>query len=142
MKEKEAAMEEKDYQEQLRQVNGGNPFMLHNGIRATFLDEKTAQVRAEVGPGSLNGMGGVHGGLMMAAAEIAAGLAARNDGRKYVTLDASFRFISGTRTAKAIKAEASITKRGGTICFTRAAVREEGTEKLLAEGEFTFYCLG
>ena len=134
-------MEKLSFEEQLQRANQNNPYMLHNGIRATALEEDTAQVTAHIGPASLNAMQSVHGGLMMAAAEIAAGLVTRNDGRRYVTLDSSFRFISGSRTQDAIVAEARITKRGRTVCFARSQVKEKGTGKLLAEGEFTFYCL-
>ena len=84
------------FEEQLKKANESNPFMIHNHIRATVLSEKTSQVRAEIGADALNAMGGVHGGLMFVMAEIAAGLVTRNDGRRYVTLDSSFRFIRGT----------------------------------------------
>lgn len=33
---------------------------------------------------------------MFVMAEVAAGLVTRNDGRKYVTLDSSFRFLRGS----------------------------------------------
>ena len=115
--------------------------MLHNHIRAVSLTETQAAVEAEVEPDSLNAMGSVHGGLMFVMAEVAAGLVTRNDGRRYVTLDSSFRFIKGSNSAKILLAEAVITKRGRTVCFARASVREPGSGILLAEGDFTFYCL-
>ena len=104
------------YVEQMERVNQTNPFMLHNRIRAVALSEDRAEVRA-------------------------AGLVTRNDGRKYVTLDSSFRFLRGS-SAKNIQGLAKITKRGKTVCFTKAEVVETDTGKLLAEGEFTFYCMG
>ena len=113
------------YVEQMERVNQTNPFMLHNRIRAVALSEDRAEVRAEITEDSLNAMQTVHGGLMFVMAEVAAGLVTRNDGRKYVTLDSSFRFL-----------------RGKTVCFTKAEVVETDTGKLLAEGEFTFYCMG
>ena len=45
-------------------------------------------------------------------------------------------------SAKNIQGLAKITKRGKTVCFTKAEVVETDTGKLLAEGEFTFYCMG
>lgn len=63
----------------------------------------------------------VHGGLMFVMAEIAAGLVTRNDGRKYVTLDSSFRFLRGS-SAKKLRGVAKITKRGKTVCFTKSQV--------------------
>ena len=73
--------------------------------------------------------------------EIAAGLVTRNDGRRYVTLDSSFRFIRGTDSSQDLAAEGTIVKRGRTVCFTKASVKEAESGKLLAEGDFTFYCL-
>jgi len=84
------------YVEQMERVNQTNPFMLHNRIRAVALSEDRAEVRAEITEDSLNAMQTVHGGLMFVMAEVAAGLVTRNDGRKYVTLDSSFRFLRGS----------------------------------------------
>ena len=130
------------YVEQMERVNKTNPFMLHNRIRAVALSEDRAEVRAEITEDSLNAMQTVHGGLMFVMAEIAAGLVTRNDGRKYVTLDSSFRFLRGSSAKKQFRVLAQITKRGKTVCFTKAEVVETDTGKLLAEGEFTFYCMG
>ena len=133
-------MENSVYAAQIEKANEQNPFMKHNGIRATWLDERQARVEAQIGPSSLNAMGSVHGGLMMAAAEIACGLLVRSDGRKYVTLDSSFRFLR-PGTAERIEARAEQIKSGRTVSFARAQVIEPDTGRLLAEGEFTFYCL-
>ena len=133
-------MEEERFRAQVEKANAQNPFMKHNGIRAIWLDERQARVEAQVGPGSLNAMGSVHGGLMMAAAEIACGLLVRSDGRKYVTLDSSFRFLRSS-TAERIEARAERVKGGRTVSFARAQVIEPDTGRLLAEGDFTFYCL-
>ena len=130
-----------DYQEQIQKVNDTNPFMRHNGIRAVALTDTESRVEAEITADSLKSMAGVHGGLLFLMAEVAAGLVTRNDGRRYVTLDSSFRFLSGTNRAKTLLGEARLIKRGKTICFTHAAVKEPDTGKLLAEGDFTFYCL-
>jgi len=133
-------MEEERFRAQMEKANEQNPFMKHNGIRAIWLDERQARVEAQIGPGSLNAMGTVHGGLMMAAAEIACGLLVRSDGRKYVTLDSSFRFLRSS-TAERIEARAERVKGGRTVSFARAQVIEPDTGRLLAEGDFTFYCL-
>ena len=122
--------------EQMERVNRTNPFMIHNNIRAVALSEDAAEVCAEVTEDSLNAMQTVHGGLMFVMAEIAAGLVTRNDGRKYVTLDSSFRFLRGS-SAKKLRGVAKITKRGKTVCFTKSQVMESETGKVLAEGEFT-----
>ena len=77
------------WQTQIKTVNETNPFMRHNGIYATYLDADRAEVRAQAGDTGRNAMGSVHGGLMFIMGEMAAGLLARGDGRKYVTLDTS-----------------------------------------------------
>lgn len=133
-------MENSVYTAKVEKANAQNPFMKHNGIRAIWLDERQARVEAQIGPGSLNAMGTVHGGLMMAAAEIACGLLVRSDGRKYVTLDSSFRFLRSS-TAERIEARAERVKGGRAVSFARAQVIEPDTGRLLAEGDFTFYCL-
>ena len=133
-------MEEERFRAQVEKANAQNSFMKHNGIRAIWLDERQARVEAQIGPGSLNAMGSVHGGLMMAAAEIACGLLVRSDGRKYVTLDSSFRFLRSS-TAERIEARAERVKGGRTVSFARAQVIEPDTGRLLAEGDCTFYCL-
>lgn len=130
-----------DYEAQVRRVNESNHFVIHNGIRAVKLTDTSALVEAKITEESLNAMGGVHGGLMFAMAEAAAGLLVRNDGRRYVTLDSSFKFISGASGVDMLTAEAAITKRGRTVAFLSARILEPGTGKLLAQGEFTFYCL-
>ena len=112
--------------EQMERVNRTNPFMIHNNIRAVALSEDAAEVCAEVTEDSLNAMQTVHGGLMFVMAEIAAGLVTRNDGRKYVTLDSSFRFLRGS-SAKELRGVAKITKRGKTVCFTKSQVMESET---------------
>lgn len=130
-----------DYEAQIKRVNESSHFVIHNGIRAVELTDSSAAVEARITEASLNTMGGVHGGLMFLMAEAAAGLAVRNDGRRYVTLDSSFRFISGASGVDLLRAESTITKRGRSVAFLNARVLLPKTGKLLAEGEFTFYCL-
>ncbi|MBQ7795669.1 MAG: PaaI family thioesterase [Lachnospiraceae bacterium] len=131
-----------NFDEQVKRVNETNKFMLHNGIRAVELAEDHARIEAVITEDSENAMGGVHGGLMFVMAEVAAGLVTRNDGRKYVTLDSSFRFLNGASQVERVEAEASIVKRGRTVSFSRARVYLPENGKTLAEGDFTFYCLG
>lgn len=128
-----------DYQEQIARVNETNPFMRHNNITAVALDGETARVAAPVTPASLNAMQGVHGGLMFIMAEMAAGLLARSDGRRCVTVNSSFQFLRGASQAKELYADAVALKRGRKLCICRASVRQDDRDDVLAEGEFTFY---
>lgn len=135
-------MEQKlSFEEQLARANETNPYMRHNRIRAVELTAEYSRVTAEMAPELKNAMGGVHGGLMFVMAEIAAGFLVRSDGRRYVTLDSSFRFLSGGSGEASLCGEARLTKRGRTVCFAKASVKEPGSGRVLAEGDFTFYCL-
>lgn len=129
------------WQTQIKTVNETNPFMRHNNIYATYLDADRTEVRAQAGTTGRNAMGSVHGGLMFIMGEMAAGLLARGDGRKYVTLDTSFRYLRSSMGEKELVAEASYIKKGKSIVNCRSIIHEDGSEKTLAEGEFSFYCL-
>ncbi len=47
-------------------------------------------------------------------------------------------FLDGER---ALQAEAVWIRRGRSVAVCRALIREKGSEKALAEGEFSFFCL-
>ena len=51
-----------NYEEQLKQTNETNHFMIHNNIKAAMLTKDQARVTAAVTPVSLNAMESVHGG--------------------------------------------------------------------------------
>ena len=128
-----------DYTTYLEEVNKTNPFLRHNNMQAVYVSEERAVVQAQMFPELRNSMGGVHAGLMFSMAEIAAGLLARSDGSKQVTLDTTFRYLRNSATDGIVEAEAVYIKRGRTITMIRAFVREQGSNKNLAEGEFSFY---
>ena len=130
-----------DYEAYITRVNETNPFMRHNQMQAVSVSPEKAVVQAHITPELKNAMGGVHAGLMFAMGEIAAGLLVRGDGSKQVTLDTSFRFLRNSMNAEILEAEAVFIKRGKTITMCRSVIREQGREKALAEGEFSFYCL-
>ena len=130
-----------DYKAYVDHVNETNPFLRHNHMRAVSVSEERAIVQVQMAPELRNAMGGVHAGLIFSMAEIAAGLLARSDGSKQTTLDTSFRFLRGSMTDGVVEAEAVYIKRGKTITMCRAFVREPGSDKNLAEGEFSFYRL-
>ncbi len=130
-----------DYAAYLAEVNETNPFLRHNHMQAVHVSEERAVVQAQMSPELRNSMGGVHAGLMFSMAEIAAGLLARSNGSKQVTLDTTFRYLRSSSTDGILEAEAVYIKRGRTITMCRAYVREQGNNKNLAEGEFSFYCV-
>lgn len=128
----------KDFTQYIANVNETNPFLRHNHMQAVHVSEINAIVQVQMTPELRNSMGGVHAGLMFSMAEIAAGLLVRSDGSKQVTLDTSFRYLRNSNTDGIIEAEAVFIKRGRTITMCRVYVREQGSDKNLAEGEFNF----
>ncbi len=74
--------------------------------------------------------------------ETAAGLLVRSDGRRYVTLDVSFRYLRASVGERELQAEAVWIRRGRSVAVCRALIREKGSEKALAEGEFSFFLPG
>lgn len=128
------------FEEQLAQVNENNAYMRHNHIRGELLTETLARVEAQLSPESLNTMGTAHAGLIMSMAEVCCGMLMRNDGRRYVTLNASFCFLQSNQE-QTLVAEATLIRRGRTVGFARACVKDKESGRLLAEGEFTFSCL-
>lgn len=116
-----------------------NAFAQHNGIRFRLIDQDEAEAVLEVGPNSLNPYGRLHGGAYYAMADCAGGCACRSDGRHYVTLHGGMDFIRSADSGTVI-ARAKVRHRGNSTCQTAVDIRDEAG-KLLATGDFTFFCL-
>lgn len=133
-------MEKEQLMEKERDFTARNHFAAHNGMRMTALEPDQAEFRMEVRPESCNPMGIIHGGALFAMADCAGGMAARTDGRAYVTQNASFNFLRGQSQGE-VRAEARVRRRGRTTCLVNVdLLDEEG--RLTATGTFTFYCVG
>lgn len=125
--------------ELLERISQGNYFMHHNGIKAVFADLERGVTEAEVLPHLLNPNGQAHGGLYFAMMDTAAGLAARADGRRYVTLNCSTSFHKSALSGL-LRATGRVTQRTRSICVVQTETRDDaGT--LYASGTFTMYCL-
>ena len=130
-----------NYQEQLAFANKNNMFMVHSNVKGIALNDEHAIVRGEIDADSMNAMGGINGGYLFLMGDCAAGLLARSTGHIFVTLNSNFRYLRDGREAKTLLAESSLVKRGKTVTVVRTVVSVEGTQKVLAEGEFTFFCV-
>jgi len=130
-----------NHEEQMAFANEKNLFMIHNNIKGIFLSDERAKVRGEINSASLNAMGGIHGGFLYLMGDCAAGLLARSTGHTFVTLNSTFRYLRDGRDAKVLIAESSLVKRGKTVTVIRTVVKTETSDKPLAEGEFTFFCV-
>lgn len=60
--------------------------------------------------------------------------------RRYVTLEGSIHFIRAANEGT-VTAQARVRYRGGTTCLVEIDIKDE-TERLLATGNFTFFCVG
>ena len=87
----------------------------------------------------MNPFGSVHGGAFFTLADVAAGMAARTDGRGYVTQQASVQFLRAARAGR-ITARANVLHRGGTVCLIEVRITDEA-DKLLFLSTFNFYCV-
>lgn len=127
------------YQKYLEYINKFNHFMIYNGITITKVEKDLSEAELVVGPNSLNPLGTIHGGLYFTMADCAASAAARSDGLNYVTLGSSFDYIrsAGSGTVRAV---AEVRHRGKTVCRVAARVVDD-SGRVLAEGNFTMYCL-
>lgn len=119
--------------------NQSDGFIQHNHIRVTAIEEDYTAVELEIVPESCNPYGIPHGGAYYTMADTAAGIAARRNGRRYVTQNSAMQFIS-TVTGGTVRAEARVIHRGRTTCVVRSEIRSD-TGKLLVTGDFTFFCI-
>ena len=128
-----------ELEQQTRARLNRNTFMVHNFIEMEHVEPDRAVFRLDVRPESLNAYGMVHGGAIYAMADNATGYAAHTDGRSYVTQSSAMHFLRN-QTDGIVRADARVRHRGRTTCLVDVDILGEG-EKLLATGEFTYFCI-
>ncbi len=129
-----------DKLERARMLIEKNSFITWIGIELDGLETDRAVVRLEPGRQHLNPYGIVHGGVYATMADTAAAIAARTDGRDYVTQCSSLNYLH-SQSEGMLRAEARVRHRGRSTCVVEVEVT--GTDgKLLATGTMTFFCLG
>ena len=116
-------MEQLTAAQQAAELNKKNLFATYNHIEAEFVEPDHAIFKLEIRPESKNPYGIVHGGAIYTMADNATGYAAHTDGRSYVTQGSSMHFL-----------------RNQSEGIVRADAKGEGG-KLLATGEFTYFCI-
>ena len=128
-----------ELEQKMRARHDANRFMVHNFAELESVEPDRAVVKLEIRDESKNPAGMVHGGALFTMADNAAGTAVHTDGRHYVTQTSSFHFFNNQREGT-IRARAVVKHRGKSTAM--AAVEIVGTnEKLLASGEFVFFCV-
>lgn len=121
------------------ELNEGNAFATFNHLRPEHVERDYAVFALEIRPESLNPYGFVHGGMLAAMADNAAGFAAHSDGRTYVTQSSQLNYVHN-QAAGTIRAIGRVVHRGRTIVLTHVdIVGADGT--LLATGDLTYFCV-
>ncbi|MBM6851707.1 PaaI family thioesterase [Oscillibacter valericigenes] len=116
-----------------------NGFMLHNHIELESVERDRAVFKLDIRPESCNPYGMVHGGAIYTLADNATGTAAHSDGRYYVTQTSALHFLRN-QSRGTVRATAWVRHRGKSTVLTSVDITGEDG-KLLATGEFTFFCV-
>ena len=135
-------MEElEEIEKQLREKLKNNAFMQHNCIELESVAKNPDQavVRLQVRPESCNPYGIVHGGAIYAMADNAAGTAASLDGRYYVTQTSAMHFLRN-QSVGVVQGVGTVRHRGHATCLVSVDITGDNG-KLIATGEFTFFCV-
>lgn len=96
----------------------GNPFLDYNHIKVVSASPDRAEMAVELVPESRNLYGFMHGGLIYTLLECTAGLAARQDGRRYVTQSSHINFLTNCRQGT-VRAVAQAVRRGRQLAVFR-----------------------
>lgn len=127
-------------QAQKRAYEQGNPFLDYNHIKVISADSAGAEMAVELVPESRNLYGFMHGGLIYTLLECTAGLAARQDGRSYVTQSSHINFLSNQKQGT-VRAVAQCVRRGRQLAVFRVQVLGDGN-RLMADGTVDLFCTG
>jgi acyl-CoA thioesterase len=116
-----------------------NSFMHYTHMEMESIEPDRAVCRMEIRPESHNPFGEVHGGAIYTLADNAAGGAVHTDGRFYVTQTSTMHFISN-QSEGVLLGTGRVRHRGRSTALVTVDITGSGG-KLLATGEFTFFCV-
>lgn len=128
-----------DFTASMRKKEAGNQFAVYNHIEMVSVEQNEAVFRLNIRPESKNAYGMVHGGAIYAMADNAAGFAVHTDGRHHVTQTSALHFLRN-QSEGTVMATARVRHRGNTTTLVMVDIEGENG-KLLATGEFTFFCI-
>lgn len=132
-------MEQTEIVNRAEALDEKNAFAVYNHIESEFVEPDHAVFRLNIRPESKNPYGVVHGSAIYTMADNATGYAAHTDGRSYVTQGSSMHFLRN-QSEGVVRADAKVRHRGRTTCLVNVDILGEGG-KLLATGEFTYFCI-
>lgn len=133
-------MTQEELERRTREIVKENAFIGYNHMELKEVEPDRAVFSLEIRPESTNGYGVVHGGALYGLADNAAGCAVHTDGRSYVTQNGSLNFLSN-QSQGTVLAEGRVRRRGHrTVLAAVDITGEDG--RLLATGEFLYFCIG
>lgn len=132
-------MELSEIVNQAEALDEKNAFAVYNHIEPEFVEPDHAIFRLNIRPESKNPYGVVHGSAIYTMADNATGYAAHTDGRFYVTQTSSMHFLRN-QTHGVVRADARVRHRGKSTCLVDVDILGEDG-RLLATGEFTYFCV-
>ena len=124
----------------LYEINHDDPYNEANMIQAVSLENGRSVVEVTILPEHKNIWGLPHGGILFAAADVAAGIAADSmrEGMHIVTEGSSIHYLYANPDAKKLRAEGRVIKAGKKVNIVEANVYDELGNHLLT-GQFTMY---
>ena len=128
-----------DFTEMMREKEMNNKFVVHNYIQMVSVTKDEAVFSLDIREESKNSFGMVHGGAIYAMADNAAGFVVHTDGRHHVTQTSALHFLRN-QSEGMVKATARIRHRGNTTALVAVDITGDNG-KLIATGEFTFFCV-
>lgn len=123
------------FQEQIAETT----FTMRNGVVIDTIEPDVCTGHVDYSTDLKNPYGILHGGAFYALADMTTAIAARTDGRRYVTQSSDAHFVRSVSSGR-VTGEGRVIHRGRSICLVESRiVDEEG--KLCFYGTFTFFCL-
>ncbi len=130
-------MENREQEELLIQVR--NAFANRTGIRMINVEKDRSEAELIISEDTMNPYGTVHGGALFTLADMCSGVAARSDGRIYVTEHADISYFRAVSEGKLI-AKGSVLHRGRTSCVVDVKIFDS-RNSLVCAGTFSFFCV-
>ena len=106
--------------------NDCEPFLTHNYMCTTDLDDGTATVTLPMHTESLNRWGGAHGGILFSLCDVAMGMSIMTLRQEtMVTVNATIDYLSAAPAGSTLTAVGRVDRIGGKLAFASAEVRDQ-----------------
>ena len=129
----------RDFTDVMKEKEKQNKFIVYNHIEMVSVNTEEAVFQLDIREESKNSFGMVHGGALYAMADNAAGFVVHTDGRHHVTQTSAMHFLRN-QAEGVVYATGTVRHRGRSTVLTAVDITSEDG-KLIATGEFTFFCV-